>query len=120
MSPEPVSTAHLINPSDQSVSVFVSFIQLLDKGSEQCIPFTARQRLCKHIPAANNARINKRIVGSVCLCIPLLLLGKNSVRTFPHQRRIVADVVLYAVRVVLKEITRLDLPSTVFSAPETL
>jgi hypothetical protein len=45
------------------------------------------------------------------LCIPLLLLGKNSVKTFP---RLIGGVVFYVVRVVLEESRRLVLPRTSF------
>jgi hypothetical protein len=46
---------------------------------------------------------------SVCLRIPLPLLGKGSVNTFPRQSSIVGGVVSYAVRVVSKESLLLDL-----------
>jgi hypothetical protein len=46
------------------------------------------------------------------LCIPLSLLGNNSVKTFPQQRRIFGGVVFYTVRVVTKESRRLVLPRT--------
>jgi hypothetical protein len=99
------------------VSVCVSLICLLGKGSVKCIPpFIARQLLGKHVPAATNTRNIWRIAGRVCLwvclCIPLLLLGNNSVKTFTRQRRIVGGVVFYAVRVVPKESRRLVFPRT--------
>jgi hypothetical protein len=79
-------------------------------------PFVARQRLGKHIPTATNTCKNGRIVERVCLwvclCIPLPLLGNNSVYTFPGQRRIFGGVVFYAVLVVSKESNRLVLPRT--------
>jgi hypothetical protein len=59
MSPEPISTAYLKNPSDKSVCLYVSFISLLRKGSVKYIPFIARQRLGEYIPAAKNARNNQ-------------------------------------------------------------
>jgi hypothetical protein len=46
----------------------------------------------------------------VGLCVPLSLLGNGSVKTFPRQRRLVAGVVFYAVRVVSKENKLLVLP----------
>jgi hypothetical protein len=49
MAPEPISTAYFINPSHQSAE----------------FPTVARQRLGKHVPAVNNTRNNRRIVGSV-------------------------------------------------------
>jgi hypothetical protein len=74
-----------------------------------CIPpIVERQRLGKHVPAAKNIRNNGRNVGRVCLwvclCIPLSLLGNNSVKTFPRQRRIVRGVVFYTIHVVSKEL----------------
>jgi hypothetical protein len=113
MTPEPNSTAYFINPSHQSVSVSVSFLSLLGKGSVKCIPtFIARQRLGKDVPAATDTRNNKRIIGRVCLdlCIPLLLLGNNSVKTFPRHGKSVGRGVFYAVCVVSKESRRLVLP----------
>jgi hypothetical protein len=105
------------------VSGCVSLLSLLGKGSVKCIPpFIARQRLDKHIPAATNTRNSRRTVRRVifcavrdlskecqwvCLSIPLSLLCNNSVTTFSRQRRIVGSVVLYAVRVVSKQIRRL-------------
>jgi hypothetical protein len=108
------------------VSVCVSFISLKGNISVKCSPpFIARQQLGKHVPAATNTRNNRRIVGRVifysvrvlpkkslwvCRCIPLSLLGNNSVKTFPRQRIIVGGVVFYAVRVVSKESRRLVIP----------
>jgi hypothetical protein len=71
-----------------------------------CIPpFIAKQLLGKHVPAATNTR-NRKAVGLVwlwvCVCIPLLLLGKNTAKMFPWQRRIVGGVVFYATRVASK------------------
>jgi hypothetical protein len=81
-----------------------------------CIPLVAaRQRLGKDVPSSTNTHDNKRIIGRVIfyavrvlstarqwvsLFIPLMLLGNNSVNTYPRQRKIVEDVVLYAVHVV--------------------
>jgi hypothetical protein len=48
----------------------------------------------------------------VCLCIPLSLLGKNLVKTFQWQQRVVGGVVYCAVRVVLKDSGWLVLVST--------
>jgi hypothetical protein len=99
----PISTAYFINPSHQSVSVCVSVLSLQGNGSVKCIPhFRARQRLDKHVSVATNAPNNRTIVGraifyavmyyktKVCgsVCVPLSLLGKNSVKTFLRQRRI--------------------------------
>jgi hypothetical protein len=84
-----------------------------------CIPFLAvRQRLGKHVPAATSTHKNTRIFGRiifyavhalskesllVCLCIPILLLSNNSVKTFRQQRRIVGSVFFNGVRVVSNE-----------------
>jgi hypothetical protein len=76
------------------VSVCVSLLLLLGKGSVKCIHnFSARQRLGKHVPAATNARDNKRIVGRV---------------------------IFYVVRVVSKESKRLVLPRTSYSSLNSL
>jgi hypothetical protein len=48
----------------------------------------------------------------VRLCIPLSLLGNNSVKTFLRQRKIVGGVVFNAVHVVSKESMRVVLPRT--------
>jgi hypothetical protein len=100
-----------------SVSVCVSLLFMLDKGSVKCTPpFVVKQRLCKHVPVAKNTRNSGRIVGRVCLwvclCIPLPLLGNNSVNTFPRQRKIVGGVVSYAVHVVCEKSRRLVIPRT--------
>jgi hypothetical protein len=92
-----------------------------------CIPFSgARQRLSNHVPAATNTH-NRRIVGHVVfcavrvsskeslwvsMCISLSLLGNNSVKTFPSQRRIVDGVIFYAVLVVSNASRLLVLPRT--------
>jgi hypothetical protein len=110
------------------MSVCVSLLLLHGNGSVKCIPpLGARQRLIKHIPMAMNTRNSRRIVVcaifcSVCvlskeslwiyLCIPLSLLGNNSVKMFPQQWRIVGGIVFYAVCVLSKESSRLVLPRT--------
>jgi hypothetical protein len=99
------------------VSVCLSRLSLLGNGSVKCIPpFVARRHLGKHVPVVTNTSNNRRIVGRgclwLCLCIPLSLLGNNSAKTIPRQRRIVGGVVFYAVRVVWKESRRLVLPKT--------
>jgi hypothetical protein len=64
MAPEPISTAYLINPSHQSVCLSCASLLLLGKGPVKFIlPFVARQRLGKHVPAATNIRKNRKIVG---------------------------------------------------------
>jgi hypothetical protein len=40
---------------------------------------------------------------SLCMCMPLWLPFNGSVNTFPRKRQIVRGIILYAVRVVLKE-----------------
>jgi hypothetical protein len=116
MAPEPISTAYIIKPSHQPVCM-CTLLSLLGKGSVKCIlPFAARQRLGKHVPASKKTRNNRRIVGRVCLivwlCMPLSLLGNSSIKAFPWQRRIVGDVVLYAFCGVSKKSMRLVQPRT--------
>jgi hypothetical protein len=86
MAHKPISTMYFINPSHQSVCLYVY------------PTIVARQRLGKHIPAATNTRNIKKLVGrivfcavrvlskeTVCLCV-LSLPGNDSVNTFPWQR----------------------------------
>jgi hypothetical protein len=88
-----------------------SYIPSISLCVYMCIlPIVARQRLGKHVPSAtstcNNTRIIERIIFCavrflskesllVSLCIPVLLLGNNSVNKFPRQRTIVGGVVFY-------------------------
>jgi hypothetical protein len=102
-----------------------------------CIPsIVARQRFGKHVHAATNTSNNRRTVGRfvfyavrvvsneslwVCLCIPLSLVGNNSVKMFPRQRRIVGGVVFYAVHVVSRESRFLVLPKFLaFNSPPSI
>jgi hypothetical protein len=55
MEPEPIATAYIINPSHQSVCLYV-YAHII-----------VRQRLAKHIPVETNTRNNKKIVGRVVL-----------------------------------------------------
>jgi hypothetical protein len=118
-------TVYFINPSHQSWCLYVYPFYRCN-GSVKCIPaIVARQWIGKHVPAATNKRNNWIIVGPVIffaarvlskgsmwfwLCFPLSLLGNNSVKTFPRQRRIVGGVVFYVVLVVSKKSRRLVLP----------
>jgi hypothetical protein len=88
------AAVHIINPVLAAcVSVYISLLLLLGKGSVKCIPrFVARQWLSKQVPVTTNACKN-RIVGHVCLCIPLSLPGNNSVKMFPQQWIIVGGTV---------------------------
>jgi hypothetical protein len=76
MALELISTTYFINPSHQSVCLYV-------------YPFVARRPPGKPVPAAKNTRNNIRIVRRVflwvCLCIPLSLLGSNVLKIFPRQ-----------------------------------
>jgi hypothetical protein len=45
-------------------------------------------------------------------CIPLSLLGNNSVKILPRERRIIGGIVFYAVRVVSKDSSRTVVPKT--------
>jgi hypothetical protein len=78
-------------PASVFVSVRVSSLPLLGKGTVKCIsPFVARQRLNKHVPAAVNTPCKNRIVGLVCLrvyyYILLSFLGNSSVKDVPAAR----------------------------------
>jgi hypothetical protein len=113
--PEPISTAYFINPSHQSVCMYIS-------------PTVARQRLGKHVPSAMNTRKNRKIVGhvifyavhtvskeSLWVCVSVLIVARQRLdKHVPRQQRIVRGVVFYAVRVVSKESKRLVLPRTSF------
>jgi hypothetical protein len=106
MTTEPISgIIHKSLPS-VFVSVCVSHLSLLDKGSVKCIFLRfARQRLGKHVPAEkgytrNNRRILEHVYLWICLFILVSLLRNNLVNTFPRQQRIVEGVVFCAVRVV--------------------
>jgi hypothetical protein len=60
------------------VSVCVSLLSLLSKGSVMCIPpFVARKRLGKHFPAAKNTCNNKIIVGCHFLYGLCLIKGES-------------------------------------------
>jgi hypothetical protein len=98
MAPEPISTAYFINPSNQSVRLFVY------------PPIVAKQQLGEHVPAATNRRNSRTTVGpvifcavhvvskeSLCasLCILLSLLGNGSVDMLPRQRRIVVGIIFF-------------------------
>jgi hypothetical protein len=83
MAPEPISTAYFINPSYQSVCLYVyPPIVARQKFGKVYPPFIARQRLGKHITTVKNTRNSRRIVGRVCLwvslCMLLSLLGKKA------------------------------------------
>jgi hypothetical protein len=76
------------------------------------LPIFARQRLDKNVSAATKNCWRRFLCGScrirgasvsLCVYVPLSLLGKGSVNTFPLQRRIVGGVVFCAVHVILKE-----------------
>jgi hypothetical protein len=117
MATEPISVSYFINPSHQSVCLYVH-------------PYiVARQRLSIQVSAAMNIDNKRRNVGSIFLyairvlsnsslwvfmCIPLSLQSNGSVKTFPRQRRIVGGVLFYAVRFVSKESRRWILPRTYF------
>jgi hypothetical protein len=95
------------------ISLCVFLLSLLGKRSVNFIPpSTDRQRLGTQVSAAKNACNNRSIVGrvSVCLCIPSLFPGNDSVKFFAQKQRIVASFVSYAVHVVSKESRRVVLP----------
>lgn len=108
---------YFINPSHQIIYLYVYPSYCCLEQARKVYPFfTVRQRLGKHVSAANSTRYNRRIVGRLyklaCICIPLLLLRKNSAKTFHWKRRIVGGLIFYAVCVVTKECGRLVLPRT--------
>jgi hypothetical protein len=113
MAPDPIST----DIPSVCASVYLSLLSLQSCGSVKCIPqFGARQRLGKLVSAATNTCKNIRIVGRVCLwvylCISLMLLGNNSIKSFPQQRIIVGGIIFCTVCVVSKKSRRLILPRT--------
>jgi hypothetical protein len=83
------------------VSLCVSLLSFLGNGSAKTRHFLCGPCLIKGESA-------------LCLCIPLSLLGNNSVKTFPRQQRIVGGIVFYAVRFVTKERRRAVLPRISF------
>jgi hypothetical protein len=109
---EPVSRAHFINPSHQTVCPSCLFLPPLpDKGSVKCSPVSLwRNASINTFTAAmnkiNNKRTIRRVFPWVCLCMPLSLLSNNLVKTFPRQRTVVGGVVFYAFSVVSKESRR--------------
>jgi hypothetical protein len=126
-----------LNPSQRHASSIPPFrpyecvclVSLLGKGLVKCIPtFGARQRLCKPrtmtTDTCNNTIIDERFNSCairvlwkrVCGSMSLSLLGNNSVKTFPRQRRIAGGVVFTTDLVVRKENRQLVLPITYSSA----
>jgi hypothetical protein len=67
IAPESISTAYFINPSHQTVCLYVY------------PPIVARQRLGKNVTAATNKRNNRRIVGRVVFCM-VRVVSKESRR----------------------------------------
>jgi hypothetical protein len=112
MTPEPIAMTNFINPSHQSVCLYL-------------YPFliVARQRLGKQVPVATNTWNKEEMLDKsffmrsvsclwVSLCISLSLQDNGSVKIFPRQQRIVGVIIFCAVRVVSKERRRLVLPVT--------
>jgi hypothetical protein len=78
MEPEPIPTAHSINPYQQSVIL---------QPCKLCPPFIARQRLGNHVFEATKYTTTEELFGSMFMSIPVYLtslLGNNSVYTFPE------------------------------------
>jgi hypothetical protein len=111
MALELISLAYFLNPSHQSVYLYVY-------PPYRCLA-TARYTRSR----GNEYAKQKRIVGSdsvlseeslwISLCIRLSLEGIGSLNTSPQQRRIVAGIFFfYAICVVSKESTRLVFPRT--------
>jgi hypothetical protein len=119
---EPLRTVYFINPSHQSVCLYVYPSSVCKTTTSSNISlFRCYVLARKHVPAATNTRNNNRIVRrfilyairvlsqecmSVCLYIPLSLLGNISVNIFPLQKRIVGAAIFYAVRLASNEIMR--------------
>jgi hypothetical protein len=75
MAPAIISTAYFINPSHQSVSVCISLLSLLGKGSVNCIlPFVATQRLSKNVTVLNNAHATIKELLDASIKVQLLRL----------------------------------------------
>jgi hypothetical protein len=128
MAPEPISTAYYINPSHQSVCLYVypsyhckatarlsvSLHSVLGNGSvttfQQQRTHATIDKFLNALFSIRSVSYQRRVCGS--LWSPLSLLDNNSVKTFPRERRIVGGVVFYAARVVSKESRRLVLPRT--------
>jgi hypothetical protein len=71
MAPERISTAYFINPSNQSVSLYMYPPLVATQRLSKIPPTVARQRLNKNFAAAKNHEYtcnNRRIVGRVVCC----------------------------------------------------
>jgi hypothetical protein len=101
MVPEPISTAYSINPSNQSVCLYV-YPRLLMLGNGSLHMFPRQRRIVGHVVLYAVRVVSKESLW-VSLCILLSLLGNGSVNTFPLKRWIVGHVVFYAVHVVSNE-----------------
>jgi hypothetical protein len=67
------------------VSVCVSLLSLQGDGSVECNPpFSARQRLSKHIPAATNIPSNRRTGGRVVLFVVRVVPKESRPLFFPR------------------------------------
>jgi hypothetical protein len=67
------------------MSLCVSLLSLLGKGSVKCIPpFVARQRLSKYNPAGTNTRNSRRIVGRVIFYAILVVSKENGRLVVPR------------------------------------
>jgi hypothetical protein len=103
--PEPISTAYFINPSHQSVCLYVyppivarqTTWYTRSRGNE----YIKQRRIVRRVVFCGVHVVSKESLW-VCLCIPLSLHASSSVNTFPRRKRIVGGVVLEAVRVVTK------------------
>jgi hypothetical protein len=70
MATETISAAYFINPSHQSVCLYVYPSYRCWAKLGKCIaPFVTRQRFGKDVSAATNTRNNGRIPGRVCLWV---------------------------------------------------
>jgi hypothetical protein len=93
LTPEPISAAHFINPSHQTVFVCVSLGKHAPAATNTC----KKQKTCYARSFPYGPCLLKG--ESVGLCIPLSLVDIGSVNSCRRQERIGGGVVLYAVRI---------------------
>jgi hypothetical protein len=109
MEPETISAPHFINPSHQSVCLYLCIpLSLLVKTLPRQLIRTQSKTNIVRVVFCALRNVSEESLW-VFLLIPLSLLGNGSVNTFPRQRRIVGGVVSCAAHIVSKESRRLVL-----------